>query len=149
MQDRIDPSNWPTSRGPWPEVTDSTRLLDPGATWCVNSGGHPLGGDGYPDPNIHYPFDECMTPSLFVEDSCVELAGPQLDLMVYAARPFLFGRPCGVPGAGRGRVAFDLCELGSGARRTRFSVGQGEALLLGAHLSKLVAHLNRLAQSTD
>ena len=60
MSDRIDPSSWPSPRGPWPQVSDLSRLYDHGQPWCVNAAAHPDLNDGYPDPDRHLPWHECV-----------------------------------------------------------------------------------------
>lgn len=142
MQDGIDRANWPSTRGPWHEVRDLTRLYDHGAVWCINSDGHPAHEAGYPDPDKHFPYDECQSPSRFVSDVRADLGGPELDLAIYGALPFRFGQPRGDQGPGRPRVMLDLCELATGAARVRFSIAMGEALLLAQHLRQLAVHLN-------
>lgn len=47
MSDRIDPPHWPSQRGPWPAVSDASRLFDHGWPWCVNAAGHPDPDGGY------------------------------------------------------------------------------------------------------
>lgn len=142
MQDRIDSSTWPTSRGPWPPVIDSSRMYDSGALWCLNALGHPGAEQDYPNSEKHFPFDECQTPGFWVEDVQAELDGPALDLAIYGARPFQFGAARDLCGPGRARLVLDLCELESGNGRVRFSIGQGEALLLASHLRRVVGIVN-------
>ena len=55
MTNRIDPSEWPSRRGPWPEGSDPSRLYDHAQPWCANAAAHPDEHDGYPDPNAHLP----------------------------------------------------------------------------------------------
>lgn len=56
MAETTQPPNWSSPRGPWPDVTDITRLFDHGAWWCVNRAGHPDPDDGYPDVERHTPW---------------------------------------------------------------------------------------------
>ena len=96
MVDPIDPRSWPSPRGPWPEVTDLSRLFDHGQHWCVNSAGHPDPQRGYPDANVHRPWSECRTREWSV-DGRRELDGDPLGLTVYGAAPFRFGESRGLP----------------------------------------------------
>ena len=48
MSDGIHPPEWPSARGPWPEVNDSSRLYDGGWSWCTNAAAHPDDNAGYP-----------------------------------------------------------------------------------------------------
>jgi hypothetical protein len=142
MRDRTNPANWPGIRGPWPEVTGLDRLFDHGAPWCANAAGHPDPEDGYPDPEIHRPFDECQSLILFVDNARADLAGPPYQLTLYGARPFRFGEPRDRRDIDRTRVMFDLADPADDAPPQRFSIPLAEALMLDRHLIHLVSLLS-------
>jgi hypothetical protein len=142
MQDRTNPANWPTHRGPWHEVPDLSRLHDTGEPWCLNAAGHPDSDREYPDPNVHFPFDECRTRGYYIEDVRAGLTGPLLDLELYGAKPFQFGQPREATPAGRARVVLDVLSLESAGEPSRLSLPLGEALLFASQLRQLVAALD-------
>ena len=91
MPDRTEPNNWPSSRGPWPEVTDVPRLYDLGAPWCLEARAHPdPDGGGYPEVRRHAR-DECASRPIHVGDARRGVLGPIGALAVYAVMPFQFG----------------------------------------------------------
>src|SRR4051812_19880386 len=92
MTDRIDPSVWPSRRGPWPEVREISQLYDHGYWWCVNAAGHP-GEDGYPDPERHVPWHECRAPKSSLDGARRDIDGASLEISVYVAAAFRFGQP--------------------------------------------------------
>ena len=92
MVDPIDDTTWPSPRGPWPEVTDLSRLFDHGQRWCVNAAGHPTVDEEYPDAQIHTPWDECRTREWSLHDARRDLDGNALDLTVYGAARFRLGQ---------------------------------------------------------
>ena len=97
MSDRIDPSTWPSLRGPWHEVEDLTRLYDHGRAWCAGAAGHPDHNGGYPDPDRHLPWHECRTVETYLEHARRDLHGREVDLSVYGATRFRFGEPRQLP----------------------------------------------------
>ena len=129
MSDRIDPATGPERRGPWPEVTDSSRLFDHGWPWCVNATGHPEQNGGYPDPK-HHGLHECRGREAHVDGVRRELDGAPLGLSVYSAAEFRFGqtRTGGIPTSPR-----VVLESWSDVEREpshRVSLTPGEALRL-------------------
>lgn len=141
MTDRTDQPDPATARGPWPEVSDMTRLFDHGAPWCVNAAGHPDPEGGYPDPNLHVPPHECRTAALWLDDIRHELVGPPTGLAVYAARAFRFGEERMTTPSADTRIAFDrLDEPDDGS--PRFSVTLGDALRIAHHLIQLVESID-------
>jgi len=137
MSDRIDPSSWPSPRGPWPEVHDPSRLYDHGRRWCVNSAGHP-GADGYPDPQLHHPWHECQGPAVWLEDVRRELTGEQIEVSVCVAAPYRFGQPRAPHDTTSIRVVIDASAIGAEEPTLRMSLGLGEALRLARILNHLV-----------
>jgi hypothetical protein len=133
MTDRIDSSAWPTKRGPWPEVTDLSRLYDHGRSWCINAAGHP-GEAGYPDAGLHAPWDECHGPDRSVQ-ARDGLAGKQGDLCVYVAAPFRFGQPRAVTD---NDIRVIIETHSADAVTGRSSLSLGEALRLARMINQLV-----------
>jgi hypothetical protein len=66
MPDRVDPPNHAFRRGPWPEVTDLSRIYDHGQPWCVNVAGHSDHNGDYPDAR-HAQGHECHSREAFVD----------------------------------------------------------------------------------
>src|SRR5215471_13845427 len=73
MSDRIDPPTDQLKRGPWPPVSDHSRLFDHGWPWCVNAAGHPDPDGGYPNPERHQPAYECHSRAAFLDGACLDL----------------------------------------------------------------------------
>ncbi len=94
MDDRTQPTHWPTPEDPpsRPVLADHDRFFDPGHPWCAAAAGHPQAEGGYPDPEAHSPFHECRTDRATF-DTLADLDGQPLGLDVYAAAPFRFGQP--------------------------------------------------------
>ena len=59
MPDRVDPSKKAFRRGPWPVVTDLSRIYDDGQPWWVNLAGHSDHDGDYPDARRLVPWPEC------------------------------------------------------------------------------------------
>jgi hypothetical protein len=137
MTDRIDPSHRPSTRGPWPEVTDLGRLYDHGRAWCTNSAGHP-GEDGYPDPDRHLPWHECRGPEASLTDVRRELDGEHVEMSVYVAAAYRFGQPRELPLDAPTRLVIDTCQHAGDEEPVRFSLSPGEALRLARILTRLV-----------
>jgi hypothetical protein len=141
MAETTQPPNWPSPRGPWPDVTDSTRLFDHGAWWCVNRAGHPDPEDGYPDVDRHTPWDECHSITGSFTGVRADVTGPPLELELYAAAPFRFGclRAAATDTSITPRVVFECySDGGSEPAELRFSLPLGEALRLARRLEHLV-----------
>lgn len=99
--DRIDPCSDPTPRGPWPPVTDLTRIYDHGRDWCTHRDARPEQNGGYPAAP-HLP-SECRTREYFLDvvtDARTRLDGERDDeqvstavgLSFYCASAFRFGQ---------------------------------------------------------
>jgi hypothetical protein len=134
MTDRIDPSAWPTPRGPWPEVTNLGQVFDHGRGWCINAAGHP-GEAGYPDPARHLPWDECHGPQGSVGQARSGLTGDPLEVSVYMAAPYRFGAHR-EPTDTAPRLIVETAS--ADGRIERFSLGPGEALRLARMIGRLV-----------
>jgi hypothetical protein len=135
MTDRIDPSTWPSPRGPWPEVDDLNRLYDHGRRWCVNAAGHP-GEIGYPDPDRHLPWHECRGPEAWLHDARRDLDGEHLEVSVYVAAAFRFGQQRHLPLQSPTRLVIDAWAPTEGA--VRVSLTLGETVRLARILNRLV-----------
>lgn len=152
MAETTQPRNWPSPRGPWPEVTDLSRLFDHGAWWCANRAGHPDPENGYPDAEGHTPWDECRSLAGSFAGVRAGLTGPRLEVEVYVAAPFRFGRLAaevtGVPVSPR--VVFECYSDGdTESSELRFSLPLGEALLLVRRLEHLVDEVSYPRRSPD
>jgi hypothetical protein len=143
MTDRIDPPDR-SSRRPWPEVTDLSRLYDHGRTWCVNARAHPDRNGGYPDPERHLPWHECHTAEAFVDDMRRDLDGAELGVAVYAAAPFRFGQPRGAAPPSEARVVVETWPANTDEPSQRVSIGPADALHLARILVRLVDELTFL-----
>ncbi|MDT5105573.1 MAG: hypothetical protein QOI25_3086 [Mycobacterium sp.] len=93
MSNRIHPPEWPSPRGPWPEVDSIDRLYDHGWPWCASAAAHPDNHDGYPDQERHVPWHECHGRELFIDGTRRDLDGEPVGVSVYIAAPFRFGQP--------------------------------------------------------
>jgi hypothetical protein len=135
MTDRIDPTTWPTPRGPWPQVEDLSRIYDHGRPWCINAIGHP-GDTGYPDAGRHVPWDECHGPGATLTEVRDELSGDQVGLTSYMATPFRFGeqRRSTDPAP---RLMIETASEHADLPTARISISIGEAL----RLARLINHL--------
>lgn len=142
MSDRIDSSSWPSPRGPWPEWHDLSQLHDAGRWWCVNSAGHPGEAD-YPDPGLHVPWGECQGPSVLLEDPRRDLDGQPLDVIVYAAAPYLFGESRAGRGDTSTRFVIDAAEAGAEDPLLRMSLSLGEAVRFARTVNWLVDEVSR------
>lgn len=142
MVDPIDASTWPTPRGPWPEVHDTSRFFDHGRAWCINAAGHPdSAAAGYPDVQVHDPWDECRTRTWFLDQARHGLSGSEVELSVYGAAAFRFGLPRDGSLRPGPRVVIETYDSAPGARPPRLrrvSVSIGEARQL-ARLLEWVA----------
>ena len=137
MQDRTDPSTWPTARGPWHEVTDLSRRYDFGMWWCACASGHPNpDGEGYPDATVH-PFDHCRTAGLYLDDITVNTGRPA-GLEVFAAREFSFGELRGGDHLSEAHIVLEFYDEGARPESTRCSLSVGDCLRLARWLSQLV-----------
>lgn len=137
MTDRIDPSAWPSPRGPWPEVHDLSRLYDHGRHWCVNAAGHP-GENGYPDLERHLPWHECRGPEAWLAGARQDLDGAPLEVSVYVAAAFRFGQPRRLPLRAATRLVLDAWGPAGDDPTVRISLGLGEAVRLARILNHLV-----------
>lgn len=135
MTDRSDPPEKPSTRGPWPEVTDVNQVFDTGAWWCVNADGHPE--YDYPDPEIHVPAHECRSVGL-VLPARFDLSGRDRILDVYVARPYRFGaQRTRDDYFGDRRVLLDVLDS-QAEPETRLSLTLGDGLRLARHLARLI-----------
>ena len=141
MTDRIDPSAWPSPRGPWPEVNDASRLYDNGARWCVNAAGHP-GEDGYPDPERHLPWHECRGPEVWLEGARRDLDGEDLEVSVYLAAPYRFGQQRSPSEQAPTRLVIEAAGPGADSPAVRVSLALGEAVRLARILNHLVDQMS-------
>lgn len=152
MAETTQPENWPSPRGPWPDVTDSTRLFDHGAWWCVNRAGHPDPDDGYPNVDRHTPWHECHSITGSFAGVRADLTGPPLELELYAAAPFRFGclRAAVTDPSTSPRVVLE-CYSDGGAEphELRFSLPLGEALRLARRLEHLVDEVSYPHRAPD
>jgi hypothetical protein len=133
-------------------VTDSTRLFDHGAWWCVNRAGHPDPDDGYPDVDRHTPWDECHSITGSFADVRADLTGPPLELELYAAAPFRFGclRAAVTDPSTSPRVVLECySDGGAESRELRFSLSLGEALRLARRLKHLVDEVSYPHRAPD
>jgi hypothetical protein len=129
MSDRIDPPNDHLARGPWPPVSDLSRLHDHGWPWCTNAAGHPDRTGGYPDPQRHLPWHECHGPAAFLDGACRDLAGEPLGVRAYNAAPFRFGELREEVPPAQPRVVVETWTSGDKSS-VRVSLTAGEALRL-------------------
>lgn len=141
MVDPIDASTWPCPRGPWPEVTDLSRLFDHGQRWCLNAAGHPTAEQDYPDAQIHTPWNECRTREWALNDARRDLEGNPLHLSVYGAAAFRFGQSRPTPGP-KAQVARVVVETwGASPGRTepvaRFSLSAAQTRQLARVLDRV------------
>ena len=72
MSDRIYPPDDGFGGGPWPPVSDPSRLFDHGWPWCVNAAGHPRSARRLPDPGRHLPAHECHSRAVF-STTCIAI----------------------------------------------------------------------------
>jgi hypothetical protein len=93
MSARIDPPTSDIEQGPWPQVSDASRLYDHGQPWRMNAAAHPDNHDGYPDAERHVPWHECHGRELFIDGARRDLDGAPVGVTVYIAAPFRFGQP--------------------------------------------------------
>jgi hypothetical protein len=140
MTDRIDPTPWPSPRGPWPEVTGPDRLHDHGYPWCANAAGHPDRNGGYPDADIHLPWHECRSIERHLDGGSDDLPGAELGLSLYLAAPFQFGAPRGST-PGQPRVVLEFWRADDDGRSRRITLARGEALCLARIRERLVDDL--------
>ncbi len=145
MSETTQPENWPSPRGPWPEVSDLSRRFDHGRHWCANAAGHPHPEGGYPDAGVHVPWDECQSAPCLFDDVRVNLLGSIRGLALYGAAPFEFGAlRASTPPHRAPRIVLELFPdtLLSGPEEiVRFSLSLGEALRLSRRIPQLVDRL--------
>ncbi|HZC51168.1 MAG TPA: hypothetical protein VE441_01535 [Mycobacterium sp.] len=141
MSDRSDPSSWPCPRGPWPEVTDLSRLYDHGQPWCVNARAHPDRNHGYPDPNHHLPWHECRSDEIAIDDARRNIDGNQVGLTVYLAAAFRFGQPRDTTDPPSTRIVIETWRPDTDEPSQRVSLNPGSALRLARILARLVDEL--------
>jgi hypothetical protein len=138
MSHRTQPPNWHSSRGPWPEFTDINRLFDHGKSWCATAHGHPGPEDGYPDPDVHVPWNECRTPISSFTGARRDLNGALLELELYAAAAFQFGSLRSKALPSDTRVVLEAYADEPGQEPIRVSLSAGEALRLARRMTQLV-----------
>jgi hypothetical protein len=141
MSNGIHPPEWPSRRGPWPEVDGPSRLYDHGWPWCVNAWGHPDERGGYPDPARHLPWFECRGREAFVDEVRRDLDGEPVTVSVYAAAAFRFGQPRhdGLPVSPR--VVVETWSDRDDEHWQRVSLTVGEALRLARILVRCADEL--------
>ncbi len=138
MSDRTQPPNWPSPRGPWPEVTDTSRLFDHGKPWCSTAHSHPEPEDGYPDVNRHVPWNECRTLVSYFDGARHDLSGTPAGLELYAAAVFQFGTLRREALPGETRIVLETYVDEPGQEPVRVSLPVGEALRLARRIGQLV-----------
>jgi hypothetical protein len=129
MTNRIDPPNRSAQRGPWPPVSDLSRLYDHGWPWCMNAAGHPDLNGGYPDPERHLPSHECRSREAFVDGGRRGLDGEQVGLSLYSAAAFRFGQPRDDAPPATARVVLETWTSDDNSSQ-RVSLTAGQALQL-------------------
>jgi hypothetical protein len=142
MPETTQPENWPSPRGPWPEIGNSSRIFDHGRYWCANAAGHPNPEGGYPNPAVHIPFDECRTLAASFADVRRNLSEQTYELDLYAAAAFQFGAARSsstlyLPA----RMVLDFYSDTTSAEpgnAIRFSLPAGEALRLSRRITQVV-----------
>lgn len=142
MSDRTQAPNWPTPRGPWPEVSDTSRLFDHGKPWCATAHAHPEADDGYPDVDRHVPWNECRTLPSYFDGARQELHGPPIDLELYAAAGYQFGALRGEASPAETRIVLEVYADRPGEEPTRVSLPLGEALRLSRRITQLIDHVS-------
>lgn len=138
MGNRTQPPNWPSPRGPWPEVTDASRLFDHGKPWCATAHGHPEPEDGYPDPDRHVPWNECRTLVSYFDGARHDLSGAPVELELYAAAAFQFGTLRSEAFRPDSRIVLESYVDQEGHEPVRVSLPAGEALRLARRITQLV-----------
>jgi hypothetical protein len=138
MSHRTQPPNWPSPRGPWPELTEINQLFDHGKPWCAAAHGHPEPGDGYPDPDRHVPWNECRTLVSSFDGARRDLNGAPLELEVYAAAAFQFGTPRSEALPSQTRIVLEAYVDEPGQEPIRVSLPAGEALRLARRITQFV-----------
>jgi len=138
MSDRTQPPNWPSPRGPWPEVTDGSRLFDHGKAWCATAHGHPEPDDGYPDPDRHVPWNECRSVVSYFDGARQGIDGARLELELYVAAAFQFGALRSEAAPSEARIVLEAYVDEPGQEPMRVSLPAGEALRLARRMAQLV-----------
>jgi hypothetical protein len=134
MSDRIDPADWPSPRGPWPEVTDNSRLYDHGRAWCVNAHAHPDPNDGYPDRDRHLPWHECRGVETYLDGARSDLDGEPVGVGTYVAAAFRFGELREGSSTSAPRVVIETWRLDTDEIAERVSLAPATAL----HLARIL-----------
>jgi hypothetical protein len=141
MTDRIDPADWPSPRGPWPEVKDASRLYDHGQPWCVNAHAHPDPNDGYPDPDRHLPWHECRSVEMYLDGARRGIDGDAVGASVYVAAAFRFGERREIVPAFAARVVLEMWQPDTDEVAQRVSLSPAEALHLARMLTRAADEL--------
>jgi hypothetical protein len=137
MPDRTESRNWPSDRGPWPEVTTVQRVYDHGFSWCLERDGHPdPSGGGYPDAALH-DTAECQSRPYLFDGLRVGLLGEPVSLAIYGAAPFQFGALRSGAFRPQARIMLDLADDAESSDQ-RLSLALGDALAVGRSILKLV-----------
>jgi hypothetical protein len=140
MPDRTEPTATSDPAGPPPQHTDKYCSEDHGQFWCINASGHPLVEGRGPDPDSHFPSDECQSLAGSFSEVRLGLDGRAVELELYAAAPYGFheARPRGT--IRPARIVFD-CYSDDGrepADAMRISLPPGEALRLSRRIAQIV-----------
>lgn len=141
MSDRIDPFISSAPPGPWPAVTDTSRLYDHGQPWCVNAAAHPDRNAGYPDRDRHMPWHECRTRETYLDSALLDLDGDPVGISAYAAAPFRFGQPRTAASASAPRIVVESWPREADGPALRFSLDAAQALRLARNLVHLADQL--------
>jgi hypothetical protein len=146
MSDRIDPADWPSPRGPWPEVTHTSRLYDHGRAWCVNAHAHPDANGGYPNRGRHLPWHECRSAEMYLDGARRDLDGDLVGASVYAAACFRFGELRGPAASPAARVVLEVWRPDTDEVGRRISLSPADALHLARMLIRVADDLTFVRQ---
>jgi hypothetical protein len=142
MSDRIDPPEGRAPRGPWPEVSDASRVYDHGRRWCINAGAHPDENEGYPDPQRHLPWDECRSVETYVDGAVASPAGDPIGVCAYLAAPFQFGQRRDNAAPLPARIVIESWAIDADHAAQRIGVTPASALHLARILTRLADELS-------
>lgn len=129
MSDRTDPAARPNQDGPWPPVTDTSRIYDHGQPWCAHAEAHPDRHGGYSDPHDH-PAAECRGLKHHLEDARERLEGAPVNVTAYLAALSRFGQPRDARPPGSAQVVIEQQRADGADPVRRMSVTAAEALRL-------------------
>ena len=141
MSDRIDPPDGRSPRGPWPEVTDASRVYDHGRRWCVNAAAHPDANNGYPDPDRHLPWSECRSTEAYAEGAIRPVDGNPIGVCAYLAAAFHFGEQRDEVEPLPARVVIESWDVDGDHASHRIALSPAGALQLARILTRLADEL--------